>query len=463
MEPLNGGKVKGRVYNEDIHENVLDNMVGSGSERIKKAEQSPLFKPETNMNYIYGAPNQSDFMQSRVNNSMKNNNVKPFESVSVAPMDYDRSMFMPKTIDELRVETNPKMEYTLEGHQGAANSVIKNSSTTQSLGRVEKQRPDTFYINTQDRLLTTTGIEKGERQRPTQEIKDVKRLNAETNYSGPSGGDKYSSYLPGKYEQTKRLNSKTYDTTIMSASGKGPNEKTTEIKSYTNYSNNRTTVKHSESTGIIGGTIGAVIAPLMDILNPTRKEETINNARIYGNMKSASNQYVLDTHNKAPQTIKETTLYTPNLSVTNQKNNTYTDNNIKLHETQRETTSGNFIGPSGGAASKHGNMNYDAAYKQHNNEIKSSTINNRPNHGGTQIFNQQVNLSNVKKDDNIFNGRVNAPNMPSNLTSASVDIYGKLNNKNDNKYHQSNNMDNNAELLKAFKSNPYTHSLTDIA
>ena len=47
-------------------------------------------------------------------------------------------------------------------HEGPANSFIKTAPTTQLLGRVEKQRPDTFFINTQDRWLTTTGAEKGE-------------------------------------------------------------------------------------------------------------------------------------------------------------------------------------------------------------------------------------------------------------------------------------------------------------
>jgi hypothetical protein len=60
-------------------------MNGSGSQLFRKVEQAPLFKPEENINWKHGAPNQSDFFQSRVNLGQKNNNVKPFESEYVGP------------------------------------------------------------------------------------------------------------------------------------------------------------------------------------------------------------------------------------------------------------------------------------------------------------------------------------------------------------------------------------------
>ena len=45
MVPFNGGKVKGNTYHANIAESVLDNMIGSGSQVMKKIEQAPLFKP----------------------------------------------------------------------------------------------------------------------------------------------------------------------------------------------------------------------------------------------------------------------------------------------------------------------------------------------------------------------------------------------------------------------------------
>ena len=177
MVPFNGGKVKGYTYNADIAESQLDNMIGSGSTNIKKIEQAPLFKPEDNISWAYGTPNNSDFYQSRQNPVNRNNNVKPFETVMVGPglnkgygvsgsggynsgME-SRDKWLPPTVDELRVETNPKLEYELVNHEGPANSYIKTAATTSTMGRVEKQRPDTYFINSQDRWLTTTGAEKG--------------------------------------------------------------------------------------------------------------------------------------------------------------------------------------------------------------------------------------------------------------------------------------------------------------
>jgi len=61
MVPFYGGKIKGQVYDVNIAETILDNTVGNGSQMIKKIEQAPLFKPQENMQWAYGAPNMSDF------------------------------------------------------------------------------------------------------------------------------------------------------------------------------------------------------------------------------------------------------------------------------------------------------------------------------------------------------------------------------------------------------------------
>ena len=67
MIPFYGAKIKGQLYDANIAETILDNMVGSGSQTIKKIEQAPMFKPQENMQWPNGAPNMSDFYQSRQN------------------------------------------------------------------------------------------------------------------------------------------------------------------------------------------------------------------------------------------------------------------------------------------------------------------------------------------------------------------------------------------------------------
>ncbi len=208
-----------------------------------------------------------------------------------------------------------------------------------------------------------------------------------------------------------------------------------------------------------GGAIGAVIAPLMDILRPSRKEESINNVRVYGEASSIVPQsYVINPNDTTNTTVKETTLYAPTFNINNQKEGSYVNNYKPTDFTQRDTTSTDYIGSSGGRGTQYGDVLYDANYRQTNNEIKSSTINNRPNQGGTQVFNQQMNVNIARQDSDRFNYRVNAPvsvvPMP-----PSIDMYGKINTPQG--YDDNFNCDRlDGNLLQAFRNNPYTHSLT---
>jgi hypothetical protein len=479
MVPFNGGKVKGRTYDMNITESVLDNMIGSGSQVIKKIEQAPLFKPEDNVQWAYGMPNQSDFYQSRVNPAMKNNNVKPFDTIMVGPgLDQGygingsngynsgmeaRDKWLPKTVDQLRVETNPKLEYELVNHEGPANSFIKTAPTTQMLGRVEKQRPDTFFINTQDRWLTTTGAEKGETLRPIQEMGVVRRNDIETEYMGPAGAtDVKAATAPENFEPSKRHEVLSCGVNHSRATGQGNHtDKDIFLRSHTNYENNRSTVRQPETLRSgFSGAIGAVIAPLMDLLKPTRKDETINNVRIYGEATSAVPKgYVYNPQDATATTVKETTLYAPTFRINNQKEGIYVNNYTAPDSTQRDSTSCQYYTAAGGAATGYGDMSYEAAYRQHNNDIKSSTIGNRPNQGGTQVFNQQMHLTTIKSDTDRLDGRVNPAFSRLSGLPPSVNTYGAI--RAPQYYNECASCDRiQPDILSAFKNNPYTHSLT---
>ena len=479
MVPFNGGKIKGRTYDVNINESVLDNMIGSGSQTIKKIEQAPLFKPEENMQWAYGMPNQSDFYQSRVNPAMKNNNVKPFDAIMVGPgLDkgygingsngYNSGMeardkWLPKTVDQLRVDTNPKLEYGLLGHEGPADSFIKTAATTQMLGRVEKQRPDTFFINTQDRWLTTTGASKGETLRPIQEMGILRRNDILTEYMGPAGAvEVQATTAPQNYEPSRRHEVAGGNINHSNAVGKGPSSDVDNfLRSHTNYENHRSTVKQPETIRSgFSGAIGAVIAPFMDILRPTRKDETINSVRVYGDVGTSSmvKGPVYNPQDTTPTTIKETTLYSPSFNINNQKDGIYVNNYSSPDLTQRDTTSCEYFTSAGGYATGYGDMNYDAAYRQHNNDIKSQTIHNRPNQGGTQIFNQQMNIH-CKDDCDRFSNRVNPAYSRLSGLPPSVQTYGAIHAP--QYYNECANCDRiNPDILTAFKSNPYTQSLT---
>ena len=286
MVPFNGGKPKGQIYNNNNAETILDNYVGTGSQVIKKIEQAPLFKPQDNIQWAYGAPNMSDFMQSRVAPGLKNNMVKPFESVQVGPglgkgfsaegsggfnsgME-DRNAWLDRNVDEMRVKTNPKLEYSLDNLQGPASTLIKNLGIQ---GKVEKYRPDGFFVNSQDRWLTTTGAEKATRM-VADEIFHTSNRNETTKHvhGTPNSNLKTAGQVPKQYEETKRIQLEGYDVAHSSAQGRGPHTDGEEfLKSHTNYTNNRSVNLQPQTFGSgFSGAIGAVIAPLMDAFKPSK-------------------------------------------------------------------------------------------------------------------------------------------------------------------------------------------------
>jgi hypothetical protein len=480
MVPFYGGKPKGHTYHVNTTESILDNMMGSGSQTIKKLEQAPLFKPEQNMQWTYGAPNNSDFYQSRVNPGMKANNVKPFETVMVGPgLDKEygvngsggfnsgmeaRDKWLPYTVDQLRTVTNPKLEYELTDHEGPANAFNKNTPMKELLGRIEKNRPDTFFLNSQDRWFTTTGASKGETLRPIQEMGIIRKNDREVDYAGPAGPtDVKAGYAPENFETSKRVQLPCLDIKPSTAVGRGPSTDTdNNLRSHSNYANHRNTTKQPDTMRSgFGGAIGAVIAPLFDAFRPTRKDETINSLRVYGEVKSAvPGNYVLNMNDTTKVTNKETTIYSPEFHINNQGNSLYVNNYSNPDLTQRDTTSCEYYTAAGGYATAYGDMTYDAAYNQHNNTLKPATaINPHNNQGGTNIFNQQMNVTTIRDDTDRFAGWVGAP---SSVTPAppNVNTYGAI--RSPQYYDQCFGcLRIEPSILDAYRANPFTHSLTN--
>jgi hypothetical protein len=477
MVPFNSGKFKGHVYGMDMAETILDNMSGSGSQVIKKIEQAPLFKPQENMQWANGTPNMSDFFQSRVNPGMNNSMVKPFESEHVGPgLDkgyttkgsngYNSGMeardaWLPKTVDELRVATNPKLEYSLDNHQGPSYAHVQNVGI---IGRVEKYHPDTFFINSQDRWLTTTGQEKGQTLRPIQELGFTSRNSTSKSYTGAAGGDKNASYVPSSYTTPKRPELDVTDVPASAATGRGPSEYADNfIRSHTNYENNRSTLRQPDTyRSSFNRAIGAVIAPIMDAFRPTRKEEYGENVRIYGDAGTYVNQsYVLSPGDVPAVTVKETTLYSPNSYVGNQASVGYVLHNQQAISNQRDTTNCGYIGNVGGSgAVQQGEVIVDAAYRQTNNDKLEPTQVSYTPQGNMQIYNQTMNVNVARIDSDRDNPRMWVPDATTiSQIPAGKEQYGQMRSK--QQYNECKiGVDRiQPDLLNAFRENPYTQSL----
>ena len=478
MVPFDGGKPKGQIYNNNNAETILDNYIGSGSQTIKKIEQAPLFKPQENVQWTYGMPTMSDFYQSRQNPVNKNNMVKPFESVHVGPgLDQGygtegslgfnsgmeaRDKWLPKTVDELRVATNPKQEYNLDGFEGPAQSVIKNVGIE---GKMEKYRPDTFFVNTQDRWLTTTGAEKAGQLVPEHIVKPSNR-NDTTKYQHgtPNATLKTASYVPTQHEDTKRIQLEGFQVGHSSATRTGPLKSEMcdrQHNSHTNYTNSRTTNQQAQTFGSgFSSAIGAVIAPIMDVLKPSKKDEYSSNIRVYGNMVGEVPGNYVSTPGDVPNTtIKETTIYQPNAYIGNQKDNAgYLVNDHQPIANQRDTLNhSQFMGMS----SRHGVRQYDSVYRQTNSEAKEKSIAGRINQGNSKNFNPTINVTMSKIDADRENNRLWVPHATT-YVGPTTQTHGRLSTT---PQYYDNSMNYNRiepDLLNAFKENPYTHSLSSV-
>lgn len=476
MVPFNGGKPHGQIYNNNNAETILDNYVGGGSQTIQKIEQAPLFKPQENVQWTHGMPGMSDFYQSRQNPANKNNMVKPFDSIHVGPgLDKgygsegnlgfnsgmeSRDKWLPKTVDELRVSTNPKQEYNLNGLQGPAQSNIKNIGLE---GRVEKNRPDTFFINTQDRWLTTTGAEKGSQMIPDYIVKPSTRNETSTYQHGtPNAVIKTASYVPTKHETSKRIQLTGLDVGPSVSTTTAPLQHKSMEKyhnSHTNYENSRSINKQVETFGSgFSRAIGAAVAPIMDILKPSRKEEYTSNLRVYGNAGSSiPDNYVLEKGDIPETTIKETTIYKPNGYINSQNDNAgYIVNDHQPITNQRDSVNHSSLL---GMSSNAGNVQYDSHYRQINNESKEKSLYARTNHGNSKSFNSQINVTMSKLDTDRENNRLWAP-QATTYSGPTLQTHGKISYLPQYEEKQTNDNRISPDLLNAFKENPFTHSLT---
>jgi hypothetical protein len=478
MTPYFGSRIRGANL-DNQQESILDNMQGNGSQQIRKQEIGTLFKPEENMQWSYGAPNQSDFYQSRMNTSLRKANEKPWDEIQVGPginKGYEcggnggfnsglesRDSWMPKNVDELRVNNNPKLTYNLSGYEGPANNIIKERG---SIGKVEKYLPEKYYANTPDKWLTTTGIEKAQTARGEHILQNASRISTTSEYYGNSSNTfGEATYAPQNFVPGFRKEKQTCDLPAPSMLGKNPStDSDYGIRGYTSLPNNRN-VTCREEVGIVSGIMKAAIAPLLDVLKPTRKDNVIGNARQYENAGSIVPSGVVfnpaDRTKTTNREMQESKLDNNHNNLERQQANAYLVTEQQAINNNRDTTTCQYIGNSGGSGIQSNTRVYEAEYNQRNNVIKTDTIYNRTNMGNTQIFNQIENIKIDKRDNDRNNNRLwvpsTGPTVPTAVTS--IDTYGQV------KMPQSYNFNieterNTPDILSAFKNNPYTHSLS---
>lgn len=445
-------------------EQIIDSHTGSGSVQITKSEVAPLFKPEEHVHWSTGAPNQTEFYHSRVNPSLNMHNVKPWQEQRVGPGlnkgfskegtggfnsgNDERESWMDKTVNELRVLTNPKETYDLTNHQGHGHSSVKNLG---SVGKVEKYLPDKFFENTPDRYLTTTGTEIAHTFQSSQIVPDVHRQKSQE-YAGHKSGLVQEQPKHGMYRLDHRQTLSS--PSVTPASSVPQNNLSTSVQSYNLLPTNRTA--SYESFGSISGIIQAITTPIVDLLRPTRKEDLVGLTRLGGLGSTVSNATI--PVENVPPTIKEGTIYCP-YQLGQRPFSAITDGGYQVTDhqpvqNQRDTTSVSYMG--GGCMMPQPTSN---AAEYNATIFSNRSTQGRIAGGNTQTFTPIINQTTTSNRSDMHTPYLGGAGSAITHVPPSVEQYGGM--RNPNKYDEP---DRNApDLLQAFKQNPFTHSLHSVA
>lgn len=486
MVPFFGSKVK-QGMNYVGNESALDNMNGTGSQFIKKQEIAPLFQPSENMQWGNGTPNTSDFIQSRMNPVLKMSNVKPFQEIRVGPglnqkdgvlgsggfnsgMEA-RERWIDKNVDELRVKNNPKVTY------GGVVLGGKNPVTNRGImGNMEKHRPDTYYINTPERYFTTTGIEKAQTSRSTQVLPESNRITTTQSYYGTGAQvDAQETYVPGKYKVANRPQLDPNIKHITNAHAADRHDSSSGDHGIQGYvdsvlPNNRSlTTNRQPEYGAVSTFAKAIVAPLMDFLRPSRKENVVGNLRPTGNAGNVAHHaaYVYNPADRTKTTIREMTENRPDhMFVNNQKETGgygYTVNEKQPVQQERDRTNVKYIGNAGNTTLTSNNMTYDSAYNAHLINKEPLSRGRNPMGDSVKMFNGQshTNIKIDKMETDRHNNRLFVPQQIT-ASSATKQHFGQMSARTE--FGQDVHCQRNApEILDAFRNNPYTHSLSSVA
>lgn len=463
--------------------NLLDYSTGAGTYHHNKVEIAPLFAPQESMGQVFGTQNHNDMMQSRVNASLKHNNTKPFEEIRVGPSSarmgdntngfggfnagmIGRDQWMPKNVDDLRVATNPKQTY-----HGKVLGGKSNVSQLPILGAVEKTSPDTYFINSPERYMTTTGIEKAPTAQAKNIMKTENRIYTTTEHFGTPQHERAGDYIKSKTEEPKRPELDPdikHATNLYSRSEEMT--KRQDLKHYkgSQFTNNRDITHNTETAfGSLSTTFKAMFSPVIDVLRPTRKMNVIGNARGPGNAgTSVSKGSVFNPADRTPTTIREMTEHETGHRfigsqglLSNRSEGGYFTNVITPTPQQRDSTQYANMGNVGNTHATSGRMLYDNAYNA--SLIDKSVISQgrSPTQNNVKVFTgpKSVNMQ-VRNDNTSFNnGHYDRPYYSQHTQSPSRDKAGIYSVK--NRTYEIQPQRNNPDLLDAFRENPYTQSL----
>lgn len=211
----------------DGHESILDKYTGMGKNTFfRKEEAGAFFEPEAGRGNPWKAQVETEFEQDRQVTSLAMKNVFPIDRVLVGPGVNDgytnlpsggfnqgiesREYQLPKTTDEIRVATKPKLTYHAEPVPGARK--VKEMGLQ---APVKKNRPDRFQVlqngdGSLPHLNTTLGQQKASSVYPEFIMKTQNRPETAAMFMGglgksTGGNESYIRSFTEPYQQFMKL------------------------------------------------------------------------------------------------------------------------------------------------------------------------------------------------------------------------------------------------------------------
>jgi len=195
--PFFGARTTQSMYS-GATDSVLDHHTGAGKEYFQKREVKSFFDAKPGTGNPFGGQSETEFMQSRMVSGQNMKNVFPIDQVQVGPgaddgytnipkggfqQDQTRNFMLPKTTDEMRVVTKPKLSYEPPVVPGAHNVTLPGIQAD-----VTKNKPDRFALLGMDRVNTAVGAQTAPRIYSEQPMKAQARETTEKEYFGSVGG-----------------------------------------------------------------------------------------------------------------------------------------------------------------------------------------------------------------------------------------------------------------------------------
>tara|TARA_B100000900_G_scaffold241591_1_gene205455 strand:+ start:6391 stop:8154 length:1764 start_codon:yes stop_codon:yes gene_type:complete len=477
MVPFFGSKIT-QSSTDKGYESVLDLYTGAGSQQNKKEGISPLFKPEANMSHVYGTPVYTDQVRERytANITNKMNNVKPWKEIQVGPglgkgfssegtggfnagMPLRNKKTLPRTVDQLRVATNPKVTYA-----GQILGAFQKGQQQQSIAtepQLSKNRPDTSFEHGASRWFTTTGIEKAQTNRSKVILQPENRTTTTREYFGNAADrEAEGTYQPGKFRQSHKQQLASENFGVADKQGAWqPTNKDYGKSGHKSRPNARTFT--SERTKLLGASsiVSALTAPILDLLRPTRKQNVVGNMRPMGNVQGVNGNHerpVWNPNDTPAPTIREQTENTKHMLMGGgTESNGYLTAKQRPVAQNRDNTSYSYIPNAAGAPGTTKPRTYDSEYRRRTNPNKEVVSKvDRYNIGNHSLGSRAQNITTFSntatKPNQLYN------NMPK--AAPTMQTHGEMSGK----YTRERAIDcqrNNPDMVSAFNNNPYTQSL----